>query len=204
MRLPVGRRVAVALSSPTGIGWATPYPAAPHAMRRITKPAPVRSLWIETRAMHIVLRIIPNRTPFTHLTRHPMYPAPAHISKIPCCRSWSSPSGRYAGRARRKVGTVHRGCALHRSTSYARRHAYERRSLLSHQHSGTFLLPRYSPRERYFVVGHAPHAPILLLLGDVQPPTDNWPRHLPTSELTGSGNVPGRGRPSSQAQFFSV
>jgi hypothetical protein len=92
------------------------------------------------------------------------------------------PSGRYAGRARRNAGTAHRGRALRHSTRHARRYRCERCSPLSHQHSGTFPLPSYCPRERYFLGDHAPHTPILLLLEDGQPPTDNRPRHLPRRE----------------------
>src|SRR6266699_2467394 len=58
-------------------------------MRGVTRPGLVRALWVGTRAVLIIRRIIPIRTPLMYLPGHASYPRPTHISRIACCRSRS-------------------------------------------------------------------------------------------------------------------
>ncbi len=80
------------LRSSTGIGRAQPCSATQYAARSMTTtlaPYEVRTRRIVRRAYPIVLRIIPIRAPFTHLTSQASYPTPTHICWILPCWSWA-------------------------------------------------------------------------------------------------------------------
>src|SRR6266702_6149264 len=89
IRIPAVWWIAKTLSSPTGIGRATPCPTTQHAMRGVTRPRLVRALGVGTGAVLVIRSIIPIRTPLTYLPGHASYPTPTHISWIACCRSRS-------------------------------------------------------------------------------------------------------------------
>ncbi len=81
-----------ALCPSTGIGRAQLCAPTQHTACSMTTTLTPYQIWtrgIVRRTYLIVLMIIPIRTPFTHLPRHPSYPTLTHICWILLCWSWS-------------------------------------------------------------------------------------------------------------------